>query len=211
MSTLAPPQSAPLAAGSSPAAQIPPFPIYKISVQRYHDMIRKGVLTEADAVELLEGWIVPKMPRIPIHDAAIDIAEEVIRGHLPQGWRIRVQKAITTRDREPEPDLAVVHGDLRQFVHQHPGPGDIGLLVESADSSRGTDRNDKSRLYARAGIEHYWVINLIDLQIETFDDPDPQTNPPAYRQNQIFRPGQLAPLKLRGQFIASLPVNDLLP
>ena len=47
------------------------FPIYQITVQKYHEMIQKGILTEDDPVELLEGWIVPKMPRYPLHDGTI--------------------------------------------------------------------------------------------------------------------------------------------
>jgi len=199
------------AMGTAATPIVPPFPIYQISVQKYHEMIQKGVLTEDDPVELLEGWIVPKMPRNPEHDATIDIADAAIRPLLPIGWRVRVQNAITTGDSEPEPDMAVVEGDLRAFLTRHPGPSEIGLVIESAESSLTTDRVDKGRIYARANIPIYWVINLVDRQVEVFSDPDSQVRPPAYRVSQTFRRGQTVPLVLKGQIVAQVRVDDLLP
>ncbi len=199
------------AMGTAATPTVPPFPIYQISVQKYHEMIQKGVLTEDDPVELLEGWIVPKMPRNPEHDTAIGLAEFAIRPHLPPRWHVRVQCAITTGDSEPEPDLAVIEGDLRAFLTRHPGPSDIGLIIESADSSLTTDRVDKGRIYARANIPIYWVINLVDRQVEVFSDPDPQARPPAYRVSQTFRRGQAVPLMLKGQIVAQVRVDELVP
>jgi Uma2 family endonuclease len=194
-----------------PQPRVPPFPVYQITVEKYHDMIQMGILTEDDQVELLEGWIVPKMPRAPAHDTAIDLAEATLRPLLPSGWRIRIQNAITTGDSEPEPDLAVVEGELRAFASRHPGPHDVGLIIESAESSLATDRVDKGRIYARANIAIYWVINLVDGQVEVYRDPDPQANPAAYRTAHTFLPGQVVPFVLKGNMIAEVPVNDLLP
>jgi len=130
---------------------------------------------------------------------------------LPPGWRVRVQCAITTGDSEPEPDLAVVVGDLRAFFKWHPGPSDIGLLIESAESSLDTDRVDKGRIYARANVPAYWIINLVDGQIEAYSDPNPQGTPPAYRHRDVFVRGQTVPLVLMAQTIAQVRVDDLLP
>ena len=194
-----------------PKPRVPPFPVYQITVEKYHDMIRMGILTEDDPVELLEGWIVPKMPRAPAHDTAIDLAEATLRPLLPSGWRIRVQNAITTGDSEPEPALAVVEGELRAFATRHPGPDQIGLIIECAESSLATDRVDKGRIYARARIVNYWVINLVDGQVEVYTDPDPQANPAAYRTAHVYRPSQAIPLVLKGTTIAQVPVKNLLP
>jgi hypothetical protein len=191
--------------------RIPPFPIYQISVEKYHEMIHKGILTEDDPVELLEGWIVHKMPRNPIHDTAIDLADSALRPLIPPGWRIRIQSAVTTGDSEPEPDLAVVYGDMRAFVARHPGPSDIGLLIESSESSLDTDRVEKGRVYARANIPNYWVINLVDRQIEVYGDPDARAIPPVYRNRQIYALGQMVPLVLKGQSIAQVRADDLIP
>jgi hypothetical protein len=190
---------------------IPPFPIYRISVRQYHDMIQAGILGEDDSVELLEGWIVPKMPRSPAHDSAIELAEAVIRPWLPTGCRIRVQSAVTTDDSEPEPDLVVVEGDLRTFSARHPGSEDVRLIVEVAESSLATDRRDKSRIYAKADFENYWIINLIDRQVEVYSDPSSEENTPSYRTTQIYGPEGEIPLVLRGQLVATILAKDLLP
>ncbi len=141
--------------------QPPPFPVRRFTVDEYHRMIQVGLLTEDDRVELLEGWIVPKMPRNPPHDATVEIADETLRPHLPPGWSLRVQSAITLPDSEPEPDVAVVRGGARDYLSRHPGPADVGLLIEVSESSLNRDRDEKGRLFAQAGIPHYWIINWL--------------------------------------------------
>src|SRR6266849_885039 len=134
----------------------------QISVDDYHRLIQEGFLGENDRVELLEGWIVPKMTHNPPHDSTIQIVSECLAERIPVGWKIRIQSAVTTNDSEPEPDLAVVRGQARTYAARHPGPQDIGLIIEIAESSLLQDRHDKARIYARAGISEYWVINLMD-------------------------------------------------
>ena len=62
-------QSLSLAGGSS---AVPTEPIWRLSVAQYHQMIQAGILTDDDPVELLEGWLVPKMPKNPPHRVAQD-------------------------------------------------------------------------------------------------------------------------------------------
>src|SRR5262249_47133779 len=102
-----------------PASLFPmsPYPVWRFSVRGYHGMIQAGILTEDDQVELLEGWIVPKMPHKPPHDGTIQLANKRIGRRLPPGWDIRVQSAVTTSDSEPEPDLAVVRGDESTYLN----------------------------------------------------------------------------------------------
>src|SRR5438270_11160306 len=93
-----PPPSPPPRTAS--AAQPPGGP-RRFTVGEYHRMIQAGVLTEDDAVELLEGWIIYKMPRNPIHDGTISKIDVKLRSLLPSGWLMRLQSAITTTDSEP--------------------------------------------------------------------------------------------------------------
>src|SRR4051812_8247313 len=99
----------------SPDFQIPRLPVRRFTVAEYHQMIDANILREDDKVELLHGWIVPKMTRKPIHDAVLGIIDDAIRALLPKQWKVRVQSAITTADSEPEPDLAVVRGPLNRY------------------------------------------------------------------------------------------------
>jgi Uma2 family endonuclease len=130
---------------------------------------------------------------------------------LPPVWRLRIQSAITTEDSEPEPDLVLVRGSSRQFLSRHPQPPDVGLVIEVADTTLSQDRNDKSRLYARAGIVEYWLVNVRNGQLEVFTHPSGRTTSPAYAQQQVFEPGQTVDLRLDGHLLATINVADLLP
>ena len=187
-----------------------PLPVYRFSVQQYRRLGELCVLTEDDDVELLEGWIVRKMNHNPRHDAAVDLADDAIRAHLPPGWRVRIQSAVTTADSEPEPDLAIVRGSARQYSQQHPQPNDIALIIEVADSSLPRDRF-KCRLYGRAKVSSYWIINLVDSLVEAYTEPSALDEPPSYRRRVDYRPDQTVPLLIQGQEVAQIPVRDLLP
>src|SRR5207237_3370846 len=134
-------------------------------------LLKIGVITEDDNLELLEGYLVEKMSRNPPHDGAIDLARDVLPRALPQGWWLRPQEGVTLPDSEPEPDIAIVRGNARTDLTRQPGPADIGVVMEVSDSSLDTDRDDKSRIYARAGLPIYWIINLVAGQIEVYEPP----------------------------------------
>ena len=85
----------------------PGYPLRPFTVDEYERMIRAGILTKDDHVELLEGWIVPKMSRNPPHDVSLDKWQEALRNRLKPNWRVRLQSAITTSDSEPEPDIGM--------------------------------------------------------------------------------------------------------
>jgi hypothetical protein len=174
-------------------------------------MIHASVLTEDDPVELLEGWIVHKKPHTPAHDGTVELTQEVIRDRLPTGWRIRVQSAITTSDSEPEPDLTVVPGPAARYFDHHPTPAEIGLLIEVSDTTVTRDRQDKGRLYSRAAIGCYWIINLVDRQIEVYTEPTGPDANPSYRQSRVFGINDAVPPVLEGKEVAQIPVRDLLP
>ncbi len=183
----------------------------RFTVDEYHRLIAAEILTEDDAVELLEGWIVLKMSRNPPHDVCIELMGEALRSRLPAGWRLRTHCAITTDDSEPEPDFAVVRGDPRSRRARHPGWQELGLVVEVADSTLSRDRIDKARLYARAGIVLYWIVNLVERQVEVYSDPTGPDASPVYRRREDFKVGQAVPLILDGHEIARITVADLLP
>src|SRR5207237_675891 len=94
----------------------------RFSVGEYHRMIQAGVLTDEDKVELLDGYVVLKMPRNPPHDGTIDLLKDALPALLPAGWLMRVQQAITLSESEPEPDLALARGNKRSYLARHPGP-----------------------------------------------------------------------------------------
>src|SRR5437867_8688945 len=82
----------------------------KFSVARYQRMIEAGILTPEDRVELLENYVVLKMPRNPPHDGTIQVIGKRLPRYLPPGWELRVQLTVELTDSQPEPDFAVARG-----------------------------------------------------------------------------------------------------
>jgi Uma2 family endonuclease len=183
----------------------------RFSVARYQRMIETGILTAADKVELLENYVVLKMPRNPPHDGTIQVVEETLRPVIPQGWRLRTQLTVVLTDSQPEPDFAIVRGNARTYLARHPAPADVGLLIEVADSSLLRDQRDKTRIYARGSIPCYWIINLIDQRIEVYTQPSGPTPIPAYQSFQTYQPGDAIPLVLDGAPVGTVAASDLLP
>ena len=190
----------------------PPYvPGQRCTVDEYHRLIQAGILTENDNLELLEEQIVPKMSRDPVHDGTIELADEALRSVLPAGWRLRIQCAVTTTESEPEPDIKLVRGSARSWLSRHPGPADAGLIVEVANTSLALDRGVKRRVYARAAVVYYWIINIPDAQIEVYTDPTGPDANPTYRVRRDYHVGDEVPLVLDGIEVARIAVADLLP
>src|SRR5262245_44247125 len=138
--------------------------------REYGRLIDLGVLHEDDPIELLEGRLIVAEPQNTPHATAIDLAGETLRRAFGPGWRVRVQLPLALGpDSEPEPDVAGVRGEARDFLTDHPATA--ALVVEVADSSLRLDRRLKARIYARAAISDYWIVNLVDRVVEVHRDP----------------------------------------
>jgi Uma2 family endonuclease len=185
--------------------------VAKFSVARYQKMIEAGILTSEDKVELLENYVVLKMPRNPPHDGTIQLITDTLVPAIPRGWRLRVQLAVVLADSQPEPDFTVVRGDARTYLTRHPGPADTGLIIEVANSSLLRDQRDKTRIYARGGVPWYWIVNLPDQRIEVYSRPSGPAVIPAYGSFQTYQPGDAIPLVLDGNTVVSVLATELLP
>jgi Uma2 family endonuclease len=183
----------------------------RFSVSEYHKLIEIGLLTEDDDLELIEGYLVNKMSRNPPHDCTIQILLHAFNLALPTNWCTRAQSVVTLSDSEPEPDVAVVRGSVRTYMLHHPRVSDVGTLVEVADSTLAGDRADKGRIYARAKVPVYWIVNLVDRQIEVYEEPSGPTATPAYAKTTIYGENDAIPLVLDGVIVATFAVSDLLP
>jgi Uma2 family endonuclease len=185
--------------------------VRKWSVDEYHRLIEQGYFNGDERYELLEGWIVAKMPRTPLHDAVITIVDAALRPWLPAEWLLRVQLGVTLADSEPEPDLAIVAGPMRRYVQRHPGPADIQVIVEVAASSIDLDRADKGRVYAAAGVPVYVIVNVNVPQVEMYTNPTGSGAAATYGALEIFSATESLPLIITGKKIAEIPIAELLP
>jgi Uma2 family endonuclease len=199
----------PLALAVDPA--LAPEPIWPLTIAQFHQMIAAGILTDEDPVEFLEGLLVRKMPKNPPHRLSTQLTREYLARILPIEWFVEAQEPITIDNSEPEPDIAVIRGSRRDYSDRHPGPEDIGLIIEVADATLQRDRNRKKRIYAKAEIPIYWIINLVDRQIEVYSQPDSGVTPATYLQRQDYRSEDILPIVLAGQNIEQVLVRELLP
>lgn len=184
----------------------------RFTVEDYHRMIQAGVLTEDDAVELLEGWLVRKIAGNPPHDTSLAKTGKALARRIAEGWTLRNQSAVTTQDSEPEPDLAVARGTDDDYASRHPEAQDVLLVVEVADSSLlDADRRDKARIYARAGIAVHWIVNCVDQTVEVYTDPSGAVELPSYRQRNTYSIGQSVPFSLTGGSPVEIPVAEFFP
>lgn len=193
------------------SAAVPADPIWRLSVDQYHAMARAGILTEDDPVELLDGWLIPKMPKNPSHRVATRLVRQALERLTPAGWYVDSQEPITTPDSEPEPDVAVIRGDTRLYLDRHPGPEEVALVVEIADTTLQRDRTLKKRLYAYAGIPVYWIVNLPERQLEVYTRPSGPAEPADYSQRQNYLSSAAIPVVIEGREIGHLTAQELLP
>ena len=185
--------------------------VYRFTVEQWHEMIDQGTLTADDPVELIEGVAVFKMPKNPPHIAAGRRLRRAIAAVLPAGYFYDGEQPVALGDGEPEPDGIVARGQIEDFDDVKVGPGDLALVVEISDSTLDRDRGPKLRSYARAGIGCFWIVNLIDRQIEVYTAPDSAAAEPRYATAVVYRPGEAIPLVLDGRPAGTVPVDDVLP
>jgi Uma2 family endonuclease len=201
----------PSTAFASGLAAVPGDLIWRLSVGQYHAMIRTGILTPDHPVELLDGWLVLKMPKNPPHRVATRLTCKALERVMPAGWYVDQQEPITTQNSEPEPDVVVVRGDTREYLDRHPGLGDVPLVVEVSDTTLERDRTLKKRIYAFAEIPTYSIVNLVDQQVEVYTEPSGEAEPADYRQRQDYALEDSVPVVVEGREIAQIAVTELIP
>ena len=189
-----------------PQAAYTDEPIFRLTVDQYHELIQSGKLTDNDPVELLEGILVYKMPKKTAHATGIRMCRRAIEPLLPPGWFYDSEQPLTLSDGEPEPDGMIVRGGIEDYSAVHPNAKDVALVIEIADTSIERDRGIKLRSYARASVAVYWIVSLIDHQVEVYSEPD---SSPTYRRREIFS-SETVPLVIDG-VQHRVPINSLLP
>jgi hypothetical protein len=143
----------------------------RFSVEEFHQMGAAGILDENDRVELVDGQII-EMSAIGSRHAAC--VARLTRRLQPVGEAaiLWVQNPVRLdRHTELVPDLALLRPRHDFYAEAHPGPGDVLLLIEVADSTLEYDRRVKVPLYARVGVPELWLVNLPERRVELFRHP----------------------------------------
>lgn len=190
--------------------------LYRITIDQYHKMTDQGVLTKHDRVVLLDGLLVSKMTKGDPHVTATRPVFKALERLAPDGWLVCKEDPIalpagpTGLDSEPEPDVSVIRGTIRDYSSRKPLPADVSLVVEVADRSLADDRAGLAR-YAWAGIPEAWIVNLRDMVVEVHGEPSGPADNPAYRKAERFGPGAFIRVALGDALVGEVAVTDLLP
>ena len=185
---------------------------YRLTVRQFERMIDAGVFRDADHVELLGGLLVDKMVKKPPHNVAVGSLATELRGRLPAGWFVNEEKPIQlSRWSQPEPDVAVIRGRLKDYGEKGPTAVHVGLLAEVADSSYPKDRGAKWCKYAAAKIAVYWIVNLPQRQVEVYTSPSGRGKSAAYRNVKTYGADEQVPVVVDGRELGRIAVRDILP
>jgi len=208
----------------------------RLTVDQYDQMVENGILPETNRFELIQGRIVEKDVKNPAHSTAAEQSRRAIQRVLPAGWDTRQEQPVRIPNRrsEPEPDVSVVRGAVKDYATRHPGPEDVALVVEITRSSVAKDRA-LARVYGGGGIPAYWIVNVPSRRLEVYtaapragdqetsgagEDFNCSTAQPstalaersgAYPAPMILRETESVDLIIQGQVVGRISVADLLP
>ena len=141
--------------------------ISPITVEQYHQFPEYNA--NGRRTELIRGVVIEKKRKSPLHCFVASFLHDELYDAVPSGFCVRKDDPLTLADSEPEPDLAIVHGDEREFTTRHPSTA--ALVIEVAVTSAAEDRSLAS-LYAEAGVEEYWIVLPAKRNVEVHRQPE---------------------------------------
>lgn len=171
----------------------------------YYLMAKSGVFGPEERVELIEGDILTKAPIGPSHNYGVYILSNIIRTTFDAGYMVCIQSSLSLTDNnEPQPDIMVVLDKGLEYSKRNPNASEAVLVIEIAESTLEYDRKIKAGLYAKAGIPEYWIVNLVNRNLEVYRNP----NGASYESVQVYEIGQsIQPLRSPG---ISIPIADFI-
>jgi Uma2 family endonuclease len=193
----------------SHVAPPPGAPLVRFSAARYEELTRRGFFGPADKIELIDGYLVEKMPRNDPHSFAVDVLTEMLLRALPAEWTARFQFGVRlSSDTIPEPDAVVVPGPKSLYARRKPNRKDIALVIEVADSSLRYDRTTKQTIYARDRLAVYWIVNIPAQTVEVYTEPR-AGRAASYQKQAVYTRGQRVPVVANGKTLAEVEVDKL--
>jgi Putative restriction endonuclease len=190
--------------------------LYRMSLGAYDKVAAIGLLGPGDKVELIDGLLVTKMTKGDPHRVATHLTMDALAAVAPRGWFVSKEDPVALPTgpsgyaSEPEPDVTLVRGTIRDYVRRKPDPEDLALVVEVAESSLREDRAKLAR-YAWQRIAVAWVVNLADRVVEVYTDPTGPVAPAGYRAVATHGVGDTVAVVIAGREVGRVAVADLLP
>lgn len=168
-------------------ASVPAVVRKRFSLDEVYKMTEIGILPEESGWELIDGYLVEKMSIGSRHAGVVKKLNRKLSLLVGEAAIISVQDPIRIDEyNAPEPDIALLKPREDFYIDSHPRPDEALLLIEVSDSTVENDREIKRTLYAVAGIEEFWLVNLKENTVECYSAPKNG----SYRLAQIFEPGE---------------------
>jgi Uma2 family endonuclease len=171
----------------------------RITVDEFYRMGETGEIAPDARVELIEGEVIYMSPIGPFHGGLSSSLSEYFWEFAKGRWKVRTQLPIHINETsEPQPDIALVVPASHEYKRRHPEPKDIFLVLEISDSTLRMDRGTKVRLYGRAGITEYWIVNLRQQVIEVYREPhfDGYGSATTHKAREKISPSQFPDVKI---------------
>jgi Uma2 family endonuclease len=171
---------------------------HRFSVDDYEQMIRAGILTENDPVELIRGEIIEKMSIGDEHCACVKRLNHLLSTRVGGLAIVSVQDPIRLADSEPEPDVALLRPAPDFYASGKPRANDVLLLIEVADTSIHFDRDVTLPLYAEAGVREVWIVDLESQNVEVHRQPSAESEGKYLNVHTVSGSQQLQVVALPG-------------
>jgi Uma2 family endonuclease len=168
----------------------------RFTLEEYHRLTEIGFFHEDERVELIRGEVIQMAAKGTAHTTCCSNLLRELAKLVANRAELRCQDPITLPSgSEPEPDFVIVRSTDDNYLSAHPTPQDVLLVIEIADSSLNYDREVKIPLYAEAGIQYYWIFNLVAQHLESYGEPYQElAGNFAYSVKRIFLPHQIVTL-----------------
>jgi Uma2 family endonuclease len=166
----------------------------RFSAEEYHRLGEIGVLGACERVELLDGFLIDMPPIGYRHEYVSSTLANLIVRAVGAGEIIRANSPISlSANSEPQPDVIVLQAPPTRYRDRLPGPADVLLLIEVADSSPAYDRGPKAQVYADAWIEELWIVDLVAAELLVLREPRAE----GYASTAVLRRGdRISPTRL---------------
>jgi len=178
----------------------------RFTVDEYYRMAEVGILDPRERVELIEGEIVRMAAVGSRHAGCVKRLNRLFSRGVGDQALVQIQDPVRLSDlSEPEPDVALLRPREDDYTASHPGPDDVLLLIEVADTTVAYDREVKGPLYAAAGIPEYWLFDLPGERVEVHREPgeDGYARLRVHGRGATLRPAALPELEV--------PLEEVLP
>jgi len=181
--------------------------LFTWTLEQYQTLYKQGIFSGEDDVELIFGHIIKKAPINSPHASSIRRLIKFFRARFPNDqYEINSElPVILPNASQPKPDCFIAVYDDNMYEDRHPIAAEVFVVIEVSDTTLQKDRGLKMNMYGLAGIKEYWIVNLVNRQVEVHLAPDEEqgiyTSVNTYKEDAVFD----------SPFAGEVAVNGFLP